>query len=549
MTCRMTKLSVVSWVAQPDSTGGLSYHTVKTFSASGAGSTTTIVSTTLGAQGDTNDDFVGYIVECTDADNTQNQGLRRRILANNDATNTLTTDAFPAATSSGDQFLLMIPPHALCVASDTNNTSNYIVTRDRDEADDYWDGAAAEGGPYIEVVAADNASTTNHPMVVDSSNANQHIVFNSTTNLNGAVAVGDYFELWHHPEVMNDALLECTEELIDRRTFTGYYGSQASRAGNRAASGTLELAFRGPGAGRIGSHAECHEPYRCVFDATNSGGNSTADAGCTTTSFAYTVGNHAVGQMGVTSDGYVVMVTADSGSAYTVTPAMGVAPAAGATLYGMTTYKPTTCINLALAIKQWRGKQLIEYVWGAVPSVAISGERGGWLKIALNFQGADCMQIGASGTEPNRTWYPRLPTVAPVKLGNMRAMVDGVSWGLRTFSFDPGLDIQPKPNLAAPNDTDGFEIVNDNPAGQLEVFYDASTRKSIDDFLAGKEIGLMIQAGSTPGYPGVKGIYCHRIRYTGKSIGDDAGQMTLTLPFQVATDTTSTLPRWAVGVA
>jgi len=545
----MTKLSVVSWIAQPDSTGGLSYNTVKTFSASGAGSTTTIVSTGLGLQGDTNDDFVGYIVECTDADNTQNQGLRRRILANNDAANTLTTDPWPAATSSGDQYLLLQPPHALVVASDTNNASNYIVTRDRDEADNYWDGNASEGGPYIEVIAADNASTTNHPMVVDSSNANQHIVFNSTTNLNGAVAVGDYFELWDHPEIMNGGLMECAEELVERNTMTGFYGKQAARAGNRGASGTMELAFRGPGAGRIGSHAELHEPFRCVFDSTDTGGNSTAGAGCTTTSFAYSAGNHAVGQMGITSDGYVVMVTADSGSAYTVTPAMGVAPAAGAILYGMTTYKPTTCINKALTIKQWRGKQLIEYIWGCVPSVAISGARGEWLKISLNFQGADFMRLGASGTEPNRTWYPRLPSVAPVKLGNGRCMVDGVSWGLRSFSFDPGLDIQPKMNLAAPNDTDGFDIVNDAPVGQLEVYHDASTRKSLDDFLAGKEVELCIQSGSTPGYPGVHGLWCYKIRYTGATVGDDAGQITLTLPFEVVTDPTSTLPRWAQGVA
>jgi hypothetical protein len=123
-----------------------------------------------------------------------------------------------------------------------------------------------------------------------------------------------------------------------------------------------------------------------------------------------------------------------------------------------------------------------------------------------------------------------------------------VSWGLRSFTFDPGLDIQPKVNTAAPNNTDGFEIVNDAPAGQLEVYHDASTRKSLDDFLAGKEVELLIQVGSNPGFPGIWALWCYKIRYTGTTIGDDAGQIVLSLPFQVVTDPTSTLPRWAMCV-
>jgi hypothetical protein len=547
----MTKLSSVSWLKQPDGNGGLLFDTLRTFVASGAGSTTTIVSTGLGATIDSDDDFVGWIVECTDATNTQNQNLRRRILEVADGTSTLTTDAWPAATDTADQFVLYKPPHALAVAAaGSSTTTNHIITRDRNETNGRYAGLAVEAGPYVVVVAADNASVTNHILISTNTAAESNIVLSSS--LSGAVALGDYFEIWSHPEIMNDALLDLVEETIERPAMTGSYGRPANVPGLRSGSGTMEIAFRGPGTGRAGLHAEAHELLSTVMDHTDSAGNSTVDAGSTTTAIEYSSGNHVVGELGLTAEGSACMVTADDGAnTYTVTPATDIAAVSTSTFYGMTTYKLTGgCLNAALAIQQWRGKDILEYAWGCVPNLSFNAAKGDFLKIAAAFQVADWMRVGASGTALSRAWGPKRSTVDQLKLANGRAVLDTTSFKLRSLTMDLGLDIQMRNNTNAPNDTDGFETVGDNPTGLIEVYNGDNERKALDDFLAGKEIQLIAQWGKTPGFPGVMVFYAYRIRYTGSTIGDDAGQITISLPFQVIEDpgAPTGVPRLAIGI-
>jgi hypothetical protein len=242
------------------------------------------------------------------------------------------------------------------------------------------------------------------------------------------------------------------------------------------------------------------------------------------------------------------MVTADSGSAYTVSPAVASAPYTGDLLYGVCQYNPADEVNAALSIKQWRGKDIVEYLWGCVPVPTFSMARGDYCKIALNMQVTDWMQMGGSGTALSRAYDPLMPTVDPVKCGDARAMIDGVSWGVKSFSFDPGLDLQPRLNLAAPNEHDGFELVNDNPTGTLEVYLDSSTRKALDDFLAGKLVTICVQSGSSPGFPGIFAVWAYQCRYTGATIGDDAGHVTLSLPFEVVDHDTASIPRYAIGI-
>lgn len=550
MTCSMSRLSAVSWIKQPNTNGGLSFDTVRLFAASGAGSSTTIVSTGLAAHGDSDDDFVGWIVECVSATNTQNQNLRRRILANDDSESTLTTDPWPAATASGDQFLLMKPPHALAVArSAASITASAIPCRDLSQTNDYWNGLAQVGGPYAEVVNAAAASLTNHPRVADFVGSTQRVILASA--LSGAVAIGDYFELWNHPEIVNDGLIELTQEPIERMAMTGSYGKPAARPGLRAGSGAQELAFRGPGTGRAGLHAEAHELLSLVMNHTDSGGGSTTNGSPSTTNIPYSSGNHTVGSLALTAEGYACMVTADSGSAYTVSPATGVATAASATLYGMTTYRPTGgCKNGAMSIKQWRGKGILEYLWGCVPDLTFTAAKGDFLKISAAWQVADWIRLGASGTELSRPFTPKRPSVDQLKVGVGRAVLDSVALKVKSFTFGTGLDIQPRTNTSAPNSTDGFETVGDDPNGTIEVYWDASERKAMDDFLAGKEIEMIYQCGAAPGFPGVFVFYAYRIRYMGAGLSDDAGNISVSLPFKVIEDpnAASGIPRYAIGI-
>lgn len=558
MTVTATKVSSLAWCRQPDSSGGLLFDSPRTVLASGAGSTTTVVSTGLAAVSDSNDDFVGWVLECTDATNTQNIGLRRRVLKYVDATGACTTDPWPAATSDADQFLLLKTPHALAVArSAASATNGYIATRDRDEATNTWVGAAQAGGFHLEPlsdtsVATNNAGDTR--LVATFTNSTQRIGF--ATDLDQAVAIGNAWELWKYPELLAAPIADLSLEQIERPHVSGLHGRRSNANGNRGGSLSVELLLRGPGNGRIGLASESHEVLSAVLTPTLSAGDSVASAG-NTTSFTHSTDNHTTGLLGVTSNGDACMVTADSGTVYTLSPTLGTAVASGTKLYGVATYKPpldsstSAWLNHALSMKGYVGKDLLAYMFGCVPAISFNAAKGDFLKMTAAFQVADWIRIGGSGTVPARTMKPTLSTVNPLKCGNGRVVLDNVSWGLKSLTFDLGLDIQPRVNLAAPNDTDGFAIVGDNPTGSLGVYYDASTRKSIDDFLNGKEVEMLAQFGGTPGNPGVFILYGYRIRYTGATIADDAGQIGLTLPFQVvySPSMASGLSRYAIGLS
>jgi hypothetical protein len=545
MAAKATRLSTFQVAIQPDSNGGLAWATPRTFVASGAGSTTTAVCSTLAALSTTNKSFVGYVVECVSATNTQNIGLRRLVKSYVDSTGTLTFyAAFPAATASGDQFRMMVPPHPYIVASAAATAGGPISDSTRNEAANYWNTYRGNGGPYLYAIAGTNLSEANQITISDYTATGE---FTLGSSLSGAVAIGNYFEIWQNPEIMNSALLDLSGEVIQRAPLHGGFGRKASARGVRSGAGTQELAFRGAGASLPGDAAESHVFLRCVFDPTV-GTDSTLTTGSTTTSLAYSSGNAAVGRLVCTEDGSVTMVTADSGSAYTVSPAVASAPYTTDTLYGVCQYTPADEVNSALSIKQWRGKDIVQYAWGCVPVPTFAMARGDYLKIAMNIQATDWMQMGGSGTALSRAYDPLMSTVDPVKCGDARAMIDGVSWAVKSFSFDPGLDIQPRVNVAAPNEHDGFELVGDNPTGTLEVYLDSSTRKALDDFLAGKLVTICVQSGSAPGFPGIFAVWCYQCRYTGATIGDDAGHVTLSLPFEVCDHDTSALPRYAIGI-
>jgi len=355
--------------------------------------------------------------------------------------------------------------------------------------------------------------------------------------------------VWQCPEIMNGGLLECTQEQIERSAPTGEYGREASRAGVRSASGTLQLAFRGPGTGRQGSPTEAHRVLGCVFDYTADAGDLVVNGTGSVSSIPYDSGTAVVSNMYVTQEGAAFMCTA-AGTPAVPSPNLASTPADNSTVYGLATYEPSTGINELLAVKQHRGNGILEYIWGVAPAISFSGTRNEFLHIDCNCQGADWMRLvyDSAATAITRGYSPVLSTVDPIKLGDMRCSVDGTELGLRSFTFDPGQDIQPKINLTAPNEIDGFEIVGDNPTGSIEVFVDSNTIEALEDFLSGKEITILVQANKAPGFPGVFAIWAYKCRYTGPTIGDDAGQITLSLPFQVIRHATSALPRWALGI-
>lgn len=549
MTYRATALQSFAWAKQPDSKGGLAWGASmpRTFATTSAGTTTTIVSTELAGYTDGNDDLVGWIVECRSATNTQNEGLRRRIKESADGSSTYTIDPLPAATADNDVFAIMMPPHLLAVArSAASSTNKRVGTRDRNETSGRYKGNANMGGYYLIRVAGDNASNTNLRIISTNSSTSQNVRLG--TNLSGAVAIGDYFEIWKFPAV-GGKLLDLSADPLQRENIIGTFGRQPGVRGLRAGSGGPEANFRGPGASRAGLVSESDEALSCVFSAVAGSATAIGDAGSsTTTVIKLDSALGAVGQMMLTSTGYACMINSISTNDNTVSPAIPVATVTTDNHYIGRTYTPATAVQAALAINQWRSDCVQEYAWGCVPAPTFSGERGQFLKIALPMMVTDWMRIGASGTALSRTFTPRLPTIDEMKLGVGRLNIDGTELNCFKFSFDPGLNLVPRVNLNSPNQLDGYELAGDNPTGSVEIFYDSNERKALDDFLNGKVVEMLLQFGDTPGTPGCFALWVRRAHYTGATIDDESGLVKLTLPFEASYVAGSALPRWAAAI-
>lgn len=522
----------------------------KTFRATGAGNANgcTIVSSTLGSYASANDDFVGAVIEVVYAANgpTGERGapIRRRVMSYAHATTTLTVEDLGFQTSADDSFRLMRPPHAYWSES-TGGSQTKFVDALRDEADDYWNGAAEKGGPYLNVLAADSIATTINTLVVNFTQASGTV---STASMSASTAIGDLAEAWEWPEVFSGVPLSFNQARLDRGSVTGRLGVHRGVAGLREGSGQTELAFRGPGSSRAGSPAELDTPLGAVMTAA-AGTDYTADASCTTSAIQVTSGTPTADTM-YCSEGGDVWVATTTAEPMVPSPTLRTAPAQNEAITGMRTYKPDNALNYAVTIKQWHGKEMYDLLFGCVPSVSFSGARGEYLKCNLSWQVGDGMRVyeTSAGADYSRPIDPKLPTVVPRMLGDVRVNLGGTEFEARSFSVDLGLNIQPKVNLAAPNETDGCALRNDAPSGTIELFMDSDSKGAIQDFLKGAPKTLLIQAGKSTGDPGVWAFWAYEIEYTGAEVGDDAGAITVSLPFRVTNDTTSSLSRWMIGI-
>jgi hypothetical protein len=139
--------------------------------------------------------------------------------------------------------------------------------------------------------------------------------------------------------------------------------------------------------------------------------------------------------------------------------------------------------------------------------------------------------------------------MTPHVVGRIRVNIGGIEFEARSFSLDMGFVVQPKPNLAAPNETDGFALLGDAPSGSVDIFMGADSWSALESFMGGSEVTALIQCGTAAGAPGVFAFWAHKTVYTGHKIGDDGGQVTVSLPFRVVEDQTeTTLKRWYLGI-
>jgi hypothetical protein len=542
MATHNTKLSLTVFIDQPDSVSGFIFGSPKQFVSSSAGAVdgSTIVSTTLNPT--TSDMFVGYWVECIDdPTNKGNIGLRRRISSVVAATDTLTVDKFPYQVSSAATFWLLIPQH-VWMAEDTGSSAIAVKDATRNEANDYWNGTAQEGGPRIETISATTVPKTSTYLVTDF----VQTAGVASATLGANTAVGDLYEIWQHLEP-SDVTFDLTQENIDR-PIQGVYESDTQIRSNRSGSGNLVLPFRGPGNGRAGSASECHRVMKCVLDAT-SNSDLTVDNGSSTSSVAYSSGTAVVGKMYLTQEGDAFMCTV-AGSPATPSPTLEYAPTNDSTITGMYTYTPSTDINYALAAKRYQGDGIIEYILGIAPDFKVSGELNQPLKLEYPLQVTDWARIvNEAAGQHTRAWNATRSTISPVALRGIRLKVDNTSYSCKSFNFALNTDLQRKGNLNAPNGSDGYQAVGYNPTGQIVAYVDSSTIASVDDFLGSVQRTCLIQCGTKGGFPGCFALYLTKMSYSNVSISDDSGLLTVTIDYKLDRSAVTGLPQLAIGVA
>lgn len=524
----------------------------ETFVATDAGSETTIISTTLGAYGSANSDFVGYFVMVLEAENgpsSENGApLIRQITANNDSTSTLTIEALPFATASGDKFALLASPLGEFVETTGGSAVNIVSTR-RTEGDNYFVGSAEQGGPYVLRIQGDNVAATVNVLALDFDAATDTL---STATLGANTAIGDLYQPVIWPE-SPDGPLTLTNARLERGSVIGQRGMLRGAAGLREVSGQKTLMFHGPGASRAGSATEWDVFLAAPFSTLAAPVNLTLTAGSTTTNLVTDGGNEpTAGRLYFAESGSACMCSAFSTPNATMTPALRTAPATGETVYGMRLYKGADAAQYALGHIQWHGKEMKDVIVGTLPTISFAVARGDWLKMAMNFTGADGFRVHLTDANAaiSRGFNPKVSTVTPQQIGCCRVNLDSTEFEARAVNIDLGLDIQPKVNLAAPNATDGVSIRDIKPTFTLDLFIDGDSELAYHKFVMGQPMQLLVQCNEAVGEPGVFVFYAYEVELTGFDVGEDAGLKTVQVQGRVTVDTTqSTIPQWCIGIA
>ncbi len=525
----------LTWCKQPSSTGGLAAATPAKFKATGAGTTTTIVSTTLGIA--TNAHHVGEIVECVKAGTSGtevNKNCRAMVKAADVATNTLTLDhALNIATAAGDEFRLYTTPDAPVVATSIVAGGATVIATGRTEVDDRWNGDAMMGGYYLEVLNGDNISTAQHPLISDFDAASD--TFTLATSFGVDVNVGDVMRCVKHLDVDGVLMLAPEQPDLPSNSLVGGYGSPPAQPGNRGGGGAIVLKRRGPGRGREGGVSEADEALSCVLETLAARTGVVVTTGSTINAVNYDAGAPDVGDVLITEEGDAFVVTADSGTVLTPSPPLRRAPANDTTLVGARSYSPADVLQAALTIYNWKGNVVCDTFYGCVPVPTLEWSRGGEMKISLAIRAADHYQyLGERG------WYPRLPTSKAQRTRDMRCCLwDGTTvleLPLLGATADLGVEVKDLGNITAPNEHSGFEIVNVQGSGTMKVRLTAADRRLLRDRQGGRRFTLMLQAGAASGDPGIDGLWAYAVQLTGVPVGDDAGELVTDVAFKVVRD-------------
>jgi len=560
----LSAYSLFAWCRQ-GSTGALTWGTPKTFEATGAGAAggTTIVCTTLDEyESSARSVFTGYWVEvlyCANGPSGERGApLRRRVVGYNESTGTLTIDALPFQTASGDRFAFVRPWNAWLATDNPFLTTAALLggtdsTATAHIASFYATHSteAEAGGPYVTVVrSASVNSTTNASIgIISTVQYSATDFYGFSTSLNAAPAAHELFEVWEYPEVFSGIPVAATQARLDRKPITGVQAPLRGAAGIREGSGGIELAFRGPGVGREGAHTEWDLPLGAILDAVSTADDAVATYTTVATEVEFSTAPSA-GEPFATEAGDMFVVASVSGTTATPSPSVRTSPGTATTLYGLRKYTESELLNYAIAAMQWHGKGVREYLYGCVPSISFNGARGEYLKMNVDLQVADFTRVNKDGTNTalSRQFNAKPSTITPRVLGDTRINIGGTEFEARSFSLDLQADIQLRTNLAAPNRTDGFRMVKMEPVGTIGLYLDADSKSLLDQHLYGNPVTLLIQAGDYVGEPGIWGFWSYETELTATDIGDENGFIVVEVQFRTTYDPTSSLDPWLLAM-
>ncbi len=471
------------------------------FTASGAGSRTTIVSATALTVA-TNEGYCLTLVRCVAATNVANVGITCVVTSFNSATDTATLagEGFPAATSSGDQFE-MADIDVRVVETTAGGTTTGVVAATRAgntlEPDGFWTGY------YLVADDADNNPRGTPCLVTNFTTA-----FGTISATVGTTVRGDTWWLESFPKLWGPPDIKWNDHDIDRPVQRGDCGEEIDPRGERDWEATLTLPLKGSGTaagdGVAGVFPMESKPIlRSYFATKQSTGDAVVAASGTapalsTTSFNVATGgltNFPVGSVVHDNAGRTAMVVATAANggdpdSITVWPPLGRIPIAAEVMRGAASYEPQVTGHKTLRVHAF-GKEIERLGFGGafqslkieglgrneVPKIVVGLKGGYWIDIR---RGKATPLLAQQDTSIPKSAADALLIIAPESAdGTVTRLI------VESGSIDFGPELFQEPGFTLFDAMYGGRIVNNKVRLTLKCSFD---KTSPNDTYAIKEM-------------------------------------------------------------
>lgn len=565
MATGLQRAEVFSWIEEPDERAPIrSTGYGEQFIAAGNATTTTTAMVVAGA----NNDWVGYIMRCLGATNTENIGVDVEILQFNAATGALTHTAFPAATTLGDTMELFLPPDPIC--SVTTGAINTVTASVRNEADYTPRGGAATDywiGDYVVCRQSDNVPEGEKQAVTAFNAATGAFTH---TNLSTTTTLGDLFYLRRYPKTWGPVEVSWKREDLEHVAQTSTFDREPSIPGSKSWTANVALPLKASGSSAGNGVAgvvppELAPPLACVFSRVQSTGEVTVTGSTAHTTSSVSVTHLTASQFPIGScvhdaAGRMAWVTATAASdgtedVITVRPPLNRAMVTGEILYGGYSFEPMLSGQRTMTLDCFVGGTTNLKLYGGMPTVKIVDfARNSVPKIQLAYQGNYWLETQypkPSGLSPT------FDTVIPIDAKDSYAYLTptgsntNVRLVLKTAEIDFGIVLADEPGVTLPDGAYGMRIVDMVPRITVTMVHDTSSPVSsfaeLLRYMGSQTFTLMLQHGHRVGYS--VGVYAHRCKWLSPTHGVADGLREITLTAEVLGSNLTTMPAISFGTA